>query len=120
MRLTLLLAAIGAPLCAAAVLAACGSGGSSGTSPSEDASAGDGTTPDASGGDAAGDSPVVPSDSGTGGPDGGLTRCADYDPDKNVYWGDLHTHTALSGDAYGGAIATSPTTPIVSPATPAP
>jgi hypothetical protein len=27
--------------------------------------------------------------------------CADYNADKNLYWGDLHTHTALSADAYG-------------------
>ncbi len=27
-------------------------------------------------------------------------RCAEYDPLKNVYWGDLHIHTAYSMDAY--------------------
>lgn len=28
------------------------------------------------------------------------TRCSDYSDTKNVYWGDLHTHTAYSVDAY--------------------
>lgn len=27
-------------------------------------------------------------------------RCTDYSASNNVYWGDLHTHTALSADAY--------------------
>ena len=27
-------------------------------------------------------------------------RCADHNPSKNAYFGDLHIHTALSGDAY--------------------
>jgi uncharacterized protein DUF3604 len=27
--------------------------------------------------------------------------CSDYSSTKNVYWGDLHSHTVLSADAYG-------------------
>jgi hypothetical protein len=32
--------------------------------------------------------------------DAAPAACADYSDSKNVYWGDLHTHTALSADAY--------------------
>jgi hypothetical protein len=98
MRLHILLAVLGAPLMAAAVLVACGASGPSSASPSADASPGDGTAGDASGGDAAGDGALA-ADSGQD--SGTAAACSDYNPDKNVYWGDLHTHTALSADAYG-------------------
>jgi hypothetical protein len=34
------------------------------------------------------------------GPAAAEERCADHDPRRNVYWGDLHVHTAYSMDAY--------------------
>jgi len=89
-RASLALVLLAAPPGAAAVLlslSSCGSGGSHGASPSSDAAPGDATTGD-----------VAASE---GGGDGAPVQCTDYDPSKNVYWGDLHTHTALSGDAYG-------------------
>lgn len=69
---------------AAWILIACGSGGSGGVTPSSDASVNT-------------DAPSV-TDAGTA---DAAVVCPDYNPNKNVYWGDLHTHTALSGDAYG-------------------
>jgi hypothetical protein len=97
MRLVLVLGVLGAPLAAAALLAACGSGGSNHAGPEGDASAGDATAADATGGDSGGDGAAL----GDAGQDSAAPQCSDYNPDKNVYWGDLHTHTALSGDAYG-------------------
>jgi hypothetical protein len=101
MRLALAVAVLGVHLAAGATLVACGSSGSNGAAPNNDASApGDATTGGGRGEDAGGDDAVatVPDDAGQ---DAGAPRCTDYNPDKNVYWGDLHTHTALSGDAYG-------------------
>jgi hypothetical protein len=76
-------------------LSACGSSrtqssgdGGSDSGPSSDARRGDGGAKDAPPGD--------------GGPPGDAgPPCPDYTPYKNVYWGDLHTHTVLSADAYG-------------------
>jgi len=93
MRTSLLAFALAAPVAAGGtLLAACGSGGGSGAGPGADGSATDVTTSDTGleGG---------PGDGGPG-PDAAPLVCPDRNPDKNVYWGDLHTHTALSGDAY--------------------
>jgi hypothetical protein len=87
MRRSALLAVTGILLAAGVAVAACGSRGSNGATPSADAAATDAT------GDAAPGSEA--------GADGGAVQCMDFNRDKNVYWGDLHTHTALSADAYG-------------------
>jgi hypothetical protein len=86
---------VGVPIGAFAF--ACGSNGSSGEAGGSDASVGDA----AGDGSFAGD---TGSDAGGGGDalgDAETAMCSDYNPSKNVYWGDLHTHTALSADAYG-------------------
>jgi hypothetical protein len=78
----LLLACCSLSVAGASAFIACGSSGSNGAAPSKD-----GSVSDAIGSDAVGDA--------------GPVTCGDYSPTKNVYWGDLHTHTGLSGDAYG-------------------
>ena len=79
-------AAAGAP----ALFFACGSNGGSPGNGNPDGSA-DTSMSDAPSGDAA-------SDASDAGPP---VVCPDFSANKNVYWGDLHTHTGLSGDAYG-------------------
>jgi len=34
--------------------------------------------------------------------------CADRSPERNVYWGELHVHTGLSGDAWRSDVRTTP------------
>ena len=34
--------------------------------------------------------------------------CADRNPERNAYWGELHIHTTLSSDAWRSRVATSP------------
>jgi hypothetical protein len=46
--------------------------------------------------DASKDAPVVDA----GSIDAPGAACSDYNASNNLYWGDLHTHTALSADAY--------------------
>jgi hypothetical protein len=120
-RVASVLVLLAVPPGAAAVPLACGGGGSP-ASPSFDAS-----SPDTSPGDAR-----MPGDASPGeaGGEAGPAQCSDYNADKNVYWGDLHTHTALSADAYGWgnrnfphdayrfASDPSATTPIAAGATP--
>jgi hypothetical protein len=36
------------------------------------------------------------------------TACADHNPQKNAYFGDLHVHTALSNDGYSFGVRTRP------------
>ena len=99
MRILLPLTLCGATFIFLSELVACGTSGSRAATPGGDAGV-DGTldsSRDAAASDAAGGDGAT-SDTGR---DGALARCSDYNADKNVYWGDLHTHTAFSGDAYG-------------------
>jgi hypothetical protein len=112
-----------APAVPLAYLSACGS---SQSTTNEDAGGDSPSSSDARRGDAGRDGP--PSDASSS--DGGSPEamCSDYNPDKNVYWGDLHTHTVLSADAYGWGnrnyphdaylFATGKTTPIAAGASP--
>ena len=38
----------------------------------------------------------------------GAQPCSDRNPERNVYWGELHVHTALSSDAWRSRVTTSP------------
>ncbi|MGO9712260.1 MAG: DUF3604 domain-containing protein [Polyangiaceae bacterium] len=100
MRRALAFVVLGAPLLGAATMVACGASTGNGSAPSSDASD-DVTTGNPPGSDAAGEDALATDSGLDAGPDVGAAQCVDFNPDKNVYWGDLHTHTALSGDAYG-------------------
>lgn len=47
-------------------------------------------------------------DGGDEAPDGGEMGCADRNPLRNVYFGDLHVHTALSFDSYAFDVRNTP------------
>lgn len=58
--------------------------------------------------DAGTDSGTPPDDAGTP-PDGGMAaRCVGYDPNRLVFWGDLHAHTEYSLDAASFGTPTDP------------
>jgi hypothetical protein len=44
--------------------------------------------------------------------------CADHDPLRNAYFGDIHVHTSFSQDARASGSASSPTTSAGSPTPP--
>jgi len=73
---------------------------------------------DGVGGDAGAGGPSAGGDDGGGGGGSGsagdasanLTgQCPGYDPNKNVYWGNLHQHTGYSADAYLFGTRATPT-----------
>ena len=49
-----------------------------------------------------------PAQGSAGEPARGALECDHYNPERDVFWGDLHVHTGLSGDAYSSDVRLLP------------